>query len=218
MIESRFDRIRKKMEEAKALDPESSKGKKNLARLELAKDDISIVLDLEKQWLSDDDRFRLGVWTSGEEKPFIIHDEAVILTRFVLNEYRSDIARFKIAIVMQQGIPPVNRKGRLGTATKLPGKLKFLAGYDAVITLDFSHWAMLTDKDRQRLIHHELEHLQENDDGNGLCLRSHDFEDFTDVIELYGLHSESNRFSVDTVTDKVLVRAGAQLELLERAS
>lgn len=210
--EHRHAAVKRKMEAAKALDPKSDKGRKNRAKLELAIEDRKVLYALEEEWLDDEDRFRMGAWTS--EDAFIPLPEAELLLQHVVKTYRRDLVRFKIAVVAQKEIPPVNRRGRLGTATKLPGKMQYLSEWHAVITIDFTQWAGLSDRDRQRLVHHELEHLALSDDRSGLRIRSHDFEDFTSVVDLYGLRSESGRFSTDGTSADALERWGAQLELL----
>jgi hypothetical protein len=209
----RLARIRSKMEEAKALDPETDAGRKNRAKLELATSDLSVLFKLELSWLSEDERFVLGTWTA--TKDLKTHDEATLICKFVIETYRPDLRGYKIAVVMQKDVPPANGRGRLGTATRLPRKIHFISTVHAIVTVDFGEWCMLTDQDRQRLIHHELEHLHQNDDRNGLVLLGHDFEDFISVIQLYGLRSESERFSTDGQCAEVLEQWSAQLELLQ---
>lgn len=213
-LRHRYAAVKAVMEAAEALDPDTEKGRKNRAKLEIAMEKVDVLFDLEKEWLSDDERRRFGMWL--DEDDFIVLTEAELILRYVVEHYRDSLAGFRIAIVAQKEIPAVNRRGRLGTATKLPGKLRYLAEWDAVITIDFGRWARLSDRDRQRLIHHELEHLDLNDERTGLRLRSHDFEDFASVIELYGLRSESGAFSTDGESADVLERWGAQLELLPK--
>lgn len=214
-IDSRIRRVREKMEEAGALDfGRSPHAKKNQAKLDLIPENPAILLDLEQAYLDEAEQFALGIWVSSDS--YIIHDEAVHIMQYVVETYRSDLQGHRLAVVMAQKIAPVLRRHRLGTATKLPGKMRFLSSWDALITLDFEQWRMLTDKDRQRLIHHELEHLERGD--AGLQLRTHDFEDFTSVVGLYGLRSESERFSTDGRVAETLRREAAQLELIPRSA
>jgi hypothetical protein len=210
---ARISRIREKMEAAKAYGDGDKTGLLNRAKLEEAMEDGSKMLDLEGEWLSDEERFRLGFWQD-DSTDFIAHPEAELILQHIVRTYRRDLAGFRIGVVMQRKIPPSLGRGRLGTATKLPGKMAYLSEWDAIVTLDFKHWRNLTDKDRQRLIHHELEHLTVNDVGTGLRLVSHDFEDFASIVERYGLRSESKAFSTDGRTADVLEAWGAQLELV----
>lgn len=149
-------------------------------------------------------------------------EEAELITGFVRERYRDDLQGFNIAVIFEEKLSPVLRRGRLGTAAKLPGKQRYLtalaaakegAPIDAVITLGFLDWTGLTDQDRQRLIHHELEHLVPNGEG-GIMLQPHDFEDFTSIWTLYGPASESGRFSSDSIAGGIEL-VGSQLDLME---
>lgn len=91
--------------------------------------------------------------------------------------------------------------------------MKFLSGVDAVTTIGFHDWAGLTDRDRQRLIHHELDHLEVGDH-NQLLMRTHDFEDFNDTLRGYGLASETGRFSSDSLQE--LFGDSSQFDMLDR--
>ena len=50
-------------------------------------------------------------------------------------------------------------------------------------------WEMLDSNARNALVHHELCHasVEEKEDGVKLSTRSHDLEEFSDVVKLYGL-------------------------------
>lgn len=209
--EMRLRRVQQKIKAARADVGDDETAKQLRARLESALDDTSELLKLEEKWLDEAERVRLGEWIH-EPDAYVTHDEASAIAEFVILTFRRELQGHKIAVVFQRQVPPANRRERMGTAMKLPGKMSFLSGYEAVITLAWEHWIMLTDRDRQRLIHHELEHLVVDD---GLKLVGHDFEDFTRIIELYGLRSESERFPTDGATAEVLMSGGSQLTLLE---
>jgi hypothetical protein len=209
---SRIARLKEKMEAAKALDVSEKKGLLNRAKLEEAIEDAEKLNALEMEWLSEAEQFRMGYWMDDAE--FTQHPEAELILQHVVRTYRKELAGFRIGVVLQEKIPPTMGRGRLGTATKLPGKMAYLSDWDAIVTLDFKHWRNLTDRDRQRLIHHELEHLTLSDDGSKLRLRTHDFEDFASIVERYGLRSESKAFSTDGKAADVLEAWGAQLELV----
>lgn len=181
------------------------------ARLEAALDDPIELGTLTSTYLDEESRLRLGYWPS--EEPYRVLDEGTAIKEFIVKRYREDLRPFGIVVVFQEEVPPVNRRGRLGTMTKLPGKMKFLTQYDAVVSLGFREWTRLTDADRQRLVHHELEHLEVIEGKVGL--RGHDFEDFASIVGLYGLRSESERFSTDGEVADVLEQTGSQYELME---
>lgn len=205
----RIERLRQKINEAKAIAGDGEKAKELRARLESAMDDFSELRKLEENWLDQEERIKNGEWPEGEA--YVTRDEADAIQAFVIREYRPELRRFKVATVFQEKVPPVNRRDRLGTAMKLPGKMVYLSEFHAVITLGFDMWPWLSDQDRQRLIHHELEHLEIED--GALRARTHDFEDFVSIVDLYGLRSQSQRFSTDGQVADRLERFGSQLRL-----
>jgi hypothetical protein len=211
--QERLKRVKEKVRELRGLlQGDDDEAKELRARLEAAMDDISELHKLEEKFISQAERLRLGTWPEGED--FLEIEEAALITDYVTRHFRPELRGYEIRVVFQERVPPVNRRGRLGTMTRLPGKMKFVSEIDAVITLGFDDWRWLSDRDRQRLVHHELEHLVVDE---GLKLIGHDFEEFKSIVELYGLESESKRFSLDGAAG-VLVKAGSQLDLLDRAS
>ncbi len=206
--------IRKQVMKLDALDGEMR------ARIEAAMDDAEELKRLSETYLTEEHRLRLGYWREGTL--YRVLDEGELIAAFVRERYRDDLDGFRIAVVFEEKLSPVLRRGRLGTAAKLPGKSRFLtalaaakggAPIDAVISLGFLDWAGLTDQDRQRLVHHELEHIQPNGEG-GLMLQPHDFEDFVSVWTLYGAGSQTGRFSSDSIAGGIEL-IGSQLDLME---
>lgn len=198
-------KIQRGLEEIDAYDDEMK------SRLEAALDSPEDLRALTGKYLDEAARMRLGVW--GEEgADYRELEEADLILAFLIREYRPDLKGFRIATVFTESIAPVNRRGRLGTAFRMPGKMKHLSGVDAVVTLGFDHWRFLSDRDRQRLIHHEIEHF-DTDDGK-VVLVGHDFEEFVSIAVEYGLRSESGRFNTDGETADALFEVAGQLELL----
>lgn len=200
-------KLRKLLMQADALDGELR------ARLESALDDSEELKKLTENYLPEEERIRLGYW--GEGGGFRTLDEGSLLKDFIVQRYRPDLKGFRIAVLFQEKIAPVNRRGRLGTQMKLPGKMRFLSQYDAVTTLGFGDWTRLTDTDRQRLVHHELEHLEVID--GGLSIRAHDFEDFVSIFSVYGPSSESGHFGADSLAGAFEVTS-SQMELMGPAA
>lgn len=201
--------VRERLETIDALDQDMK------AKLEAALDKPSELEELTGKYLDKEARMRLGVW--GEGDPYRSLEEAELILDFLIGEYRPDLRPFKIAVVAMQKVTPVNRRGRLGTAFKMPGKMQFLAGYDAIVTIGFEDWRHLSDRDRQRLVHHEIEHLESGTDDAGnrrLLMRTHDFEEFVSIAVEYGLRSETGRFNTDGEVADALFEVAGQLELL----
>lgn len=196
--------VRKILMQLESLDSEM------MARLEAAMDNDEELKKLMESYLPEAERIRMGFWGDGD---FRILDEGNLLVQYVVDEYRPDLIGHRIAVVFVDKITPINRRGRLGTQMRLPGKMRFLAEYDAVTTLGYEDWRMLSDQDRQRLVHHELEHLEVDD---GLKLRSHDFEDFVSIFKLYGPQSQGGRFSGDSLKAIYGAEGNSQFELMGR--
>lgn len=183
------------------------------ARLEKAMDDGDALDELTKQWLSEEERLQRGYWP-GYDPSYLEIEEGTTLARWVIQNFRSDLRGFVIRVLFQKELPPANRRARIGTAMKLPGKMHHLSGIHAVITLGYQAWRELSNADRQRLVHHELEHLVVTD--NGLGARGHDFEDFATIVEMYGIRSESERMNMDgSVGDAIERAAAGQFDLID---
>jgi hypothetical protein len=58
-----------------------------------------------------------------------------------------------------------------------------LEGYDYILVMDRKAWELTNDKDRERLIRHELRHIFVDDTGK-MKLLGHDVEDFRAEIKL----------------------------------
>jgi hypothetical protein len=158
------------------------------------------------------ERIRMGYWDAEEGEEFRSLDEGVLLKDFVIRAYRPDLRGYRIVVLFQLKLTPANRRERIGTAMKLPGKMHHVSGVDAIITLSFLRWRGLSDTDRQRLVHHELEHLVVED--GGLKGRGHDFEDFASIVETYGIRSESGGMNMDgDVGDAIEKAAEGQFAL-----
>jgi Putative phage metallopeptidase len=200
--------VRARLETIDALDQDMK------AKLEAALDKPSELEELTGKYLDEDARMRLGVWGEGDASRRL--EEAELILDYLIGEYRPELRPFQIAVVAMEKVTPVNRRGRLGTAFKMPGKMKFLAGVDGIVTIGFQDWRFLSDRDRQRLVHHEIEHFEVDTDGGTrrLLLKTHDFEEFISIAVEYGLRSESGRFNTDGEVADALAEVAGQLELL----
>lgn len=178
--------------------------------LEKALTDREAFTRLSERYFDVEERLRMGTWPEMDQ--FRTLEEGVLLRDFVVRAYRPDLQGWKIAILFQEKLPPAARRERLGTAFKLPGKMHHVSGLHGIITISFQRWRRLTDTDRQRLMHHELEHLQVAD--GALTSRGHDFEDFASIVELYGIRSESGEMNMDDdVAEALYAAAAGQFEL-----
>jgi len=124
-------------------------------------------------------------------EPYRIMEE-IIKTR------RADLKDVKIGITWRLGWRP-DADGRrfLGYCRKRGDLDRELDQWDFIILLNEDAWPTFSDKQKERLIFHELGHAQLSLDSNGqpkrddrgrlICrIRKHDIEDFRDVVEIYG--------------------------------
>lgn len=124
-------------------------------------------------------------------EPYRIMEE-VIKTR------RADLKDVKIGIAWRLGWrPDADGRRTLGCCRKRGDLDRELDTWDFIILLNEDAWPTFSDKQKERLIFHELGHAQLSLDSNGqpkrddrgrlVCrIRKHDIEDFRDVVEIYG--------------------------------
>lgn len=118
--------------------------------------------------------------------------EGIIKTR------RADLKDVKIGIAWRLGWRP-DADGRriLGQCRKRGDLDRELDEWDFIILLNEDAWPTFSEKQKERLIFHELGHAQVSVDTNGepkrddrgrlVCrIRKHDIQDFRDVVEIYG--------------------------------
>lgn len=124
-------------------------------------------------------------------EPYRIMEE-LIKTR------RADLADVKIGIAWRAGWRP-DADGRrvLGQCRKRGDLDRELDAWDFIILLNEDAWPTFSDRNKERLIFHELGHAQVVVDTNGqpkrddrgrlvTRIRKHDIQDFRDVVEIYG--------------------------------
>src|SRR5512146_2541757 len=125
-------------------------------------------------------------------EPYAIMEE-IIATR------RQDLDGVKIGIAWHAGWRPDADGVRVhGKCLKRTDLDRAIDGYDFLIVLNEQSWQAFDEKAKRRLITHELEHAQIARDGNGEIkiddkgrvvtrIRKHDFADFRDIVEQFGL-------------------------------
>jgi predicted metallopeptidase len=83
--------------------------------------------------------------------------------------------------------------------SKVSPLFKFLTGIDLILVVVRAFWDHLSEKQREALVFHELLHCKVKFNSEGkkvISLRNHDLEEFSQVVELYGLwNNELEKFS-----------------------
>lgn len=122
-------------------------------------------------------------------------DEVENIADDILAHHHPDLGDIEIRYVFRDKATQSGGKTVLGKARKVTGLNALLAGaHDPelgffVIEIAHREWRLLTKSQRIALVDHELCHctLEEDDDGYKLALRSHDIEEFAEIIERRGL-------------------------------
>jgi hypothetical protein len=115
-----------------------------------------------------------------EEAPKSVIDMA----RGIIAEYHPRLADARIFFIMRSEAPVTNGKVTLGKAKKVSADLQVHIDADFIIWLAKDEWRMLSPKQQNALVDHELSHCFW--DGLTASMKSHDVEEFTHIIERYG--------------------------------
>lgn len=107
-----------------------------------------------------------------------------------------------------------NGKIVLGKASKASGKVRYFGEVDFVIEFHWTAWQALSPRERVALVDHELTHcgVESTDSGERLRMVPHDVEEFSSIVERWGLWKpDLEQFG------KVVVEA-TQMSLFEPAA
>lgn len=119
-----------------------------------------------------------------------------------ISSHRKDLEGVKIGIAWHEGWrPDADGMQTHGKAIKRTDLDRSLDGYDAIIEINKKSWAAFDDKQKRRLIAHELEHIQIAKDRNGtdvyddkdrivLRMKRHNIADFKSILDEFGTEIE----------------------------
>ncbi len=119
------------------------------------------------------------IWT--EASPDLIHMAADLV-----KQHHPDLSEAIIGFVFRSEPSVSGDKLVLGQASKLPSKLTPYLDYHFIIWISLPTWHEFSPEKRQALVDHELCHCTMTDEGEPK-LRSHDVQEFTAIIERYGI-------------------------------
>lgn len=122
---------------------------------------------------------------------FKADDEMVDLCREMVEKYHGRLGGATIAIICKDKASKSAGRTVLASASLVSKKMKPLLddNYDFIITIAYSAWNKLTDKQKAALIDHELCHCDWNDNGDP-CMIGHDYEEFGQIIQRHGMWRE----------------------------
>lgn len=142
--------------------------------------------------------------------------EAERIAKPIIAQYHPHLHGIKIRFVFRETARKSGGKEVLGTASKVSGRNAFFAAPGAlssvgkeffVIELAEDKWDELSDDQKKALVDHELCHCDTEDDPQGglkLVLRSHDVEEFEEIIRRHGLWSENTKSFASAIDPKQL--------------
>jgi hypothetical protein len=125
----------------------------------------------------------LATWPEGVKFEPAIQPRAI--ANALIGAFHTHLVNARIEYLFRENL---ERRGRvrLGVASRAAGKLSYLAEVDFVIEFNWTYWAKLTPPQRIALVDHELCHCSRDDDGNW-TMRSHDVEEFSEIVSRWGL-------------------------------
>jgi len=112
--------------------------------------------------------------------------DTILMARRIIKEREHKHAdAAAIAYLFRAKHAETNGKIKLGACKKQSPTEKLLHGWDYIIEIAWDMWAFFTERQREALLFHELCHVERFDDV--WKIRSHNVEEFTPVIQVYGL-------------------------------
>lgn len=130
----------------------------------------------------------------------------------LIKKYHSHLINAKIAYLYKN--KPMMKGGKtiFATAEKCSPKSKALITYagtgeafDFIITINYTEWQNLSDRQKAAVLDHELSHclVQDNDETGEteFKLVSHDLEEFASIVSRHGLYMDSISVMAQAIED-----------------
>ncbi len=123
---------------------------------------------------------------------FLIAEEVEEIGKQIINTFREDLKGCNIGYVFKKKATS-NATGTVLGQIKAENELqKVLHGLDAVVVIGFDRWKDANPDAKFRLIHHELAHLVRDIDTDRVGTISHDVEEFSSTIRIFGPNQDSH--------------------------
>lgn len=125
-----------------------------------------------------------GAWP--EDEKMLVADQPKALADVLIGSLHKHLLLANIAYLFIED-KRSNSRTTWGTAAKAPAKLKFLASVDYIVEFNWTAWMELSPEQRIALVDHELMHCAGQDEKGRWCVRDHDVEEFTSIVNRWGL-------------------------------
>ena len=131
-----------------------------------------------------------------------ITEEVIDIATEIIDEYIPELQDASIGFLFRDKAPKKGNGVVLGQARRVGAEYAALGlDYDFIIWLAEDWYYNLDDGQRKALIHHELLHCEitYKDDEPVAKMRNHDFEEFNDIIKIYGFWRPRSEDLVEAV-------------------
>ena len=145
-----------------------------------------------------------------KDQQFQIAHEAARLGKKLINKFHKHLIDIRIEYVFLWKTPETNGREIWGRAKKLSGLNAWFASEDRedeplpdtffVIEFSWQVWSQLNEKQKLALVDHELAHCSINDKLKP-CLKSHDCEEFNQIIRRHGLWKDDVRLMLEAAKE-----------------
>ncbi len=138
-----------------------------------------------------------------------VSSDVLSIATEIIDRFHPQLKDCKIGFVFRSEASISGGKLVLGTTGKITEKIKPLLSQelDILIVLAEDEYSRMASDRRRALIDHELCHVIQNPNTGGWTTRSHDLNEFNEIIERYGLWSN------DLILAGPAFARAAQLEL-----
>jgi len=133
---------------------------------------------------------QLEEWSDSAK--FLIAPEIKEIGTQVIKSFRTDLNGCNIGYVFKKKAPKTPNGVILGQIKAENELQKILHGYDAIVLIGYDTWVNLDDDGKFRLVMHELEHLVRDINTGRIGTISHDVEEFSSVIRIFGPNQTSH--------------------------
>jgi hypothetical protein len=121
--------------------------------------------------------------------------DVLAMANELVRQYHEGLWAARLGFVFRSKSMTVHSIPRAGAISRVPPAIKAQQGaaaVDYVIWISKDAWLKYSDLEKRALIDHELCHAMRNDDGEW-TIRGHDVEEFSVIIQRYGLLSYQQR-------------------------
>lgn len=122
-------------------------------------------------------------WPEGTKR--LEATQASLIAKALISKIHKDVRKAQVGYLFRERMQDRGMV-KLATAKKANADLEYFAELDFVIDFNHEAWLQLTPIAKIALVDHELAHLGIDDEG-GFCLVPHDIEEFSAIVQRWGL-------------------------------